>query len=254
MAQTITINVTDSIALEESKEVLKHGKLHKPSWWKEAKDLNYDVTKCPSVVDVINNSIVFCAPTDIEVKWDDNHRVQIRSAANIKGWNFEPIGTTFNINEDSEALPYYKFSGGSINFRIELVASITGSDNKTVRTVWMPPTLFQEDSVNKRYSTTPGAVNFPPTWPVAVLAMVSVNLNNVEGKSNRFIIKKGEVLGIYYFIDGISKLNYNVSKDIPTHTISKIAPGANYLIESGKYMKCPVTSRWNKIKSWITRN
>lgn len=253
MSQTITIKVPDKIALGEVQDILKFGKTHKPEWWNEAKERGYDIVKCPSILEMVNNSIVFYAPTDIKVEWDSSGNISIQSAAHLRGWSEEPVGTTINLNGAEEALPYYNFSGGSINFRVRLHAQFSGSDSKTIRTVWMPPTLFQKDSVNKRYSVTPGSVNFPPSWPLNPIAMLSVNISRQDLKSTTFIIKKGEAVGMYYFVDGISKVNYEVDRDMKPHTRSKIAAGADYLIESAKYEKCPFSrsrSMWSNLKFW----
>jgi hypothetical protein len=254
MGQKITIKVLDDLALLEVQQILKHGRANLPEWWVEAKKLDLGVSKCPSVRDVLNNSILFCAPSDIEISWDAQG-VRILTAANIAGWGLEPVGATISINGDSEAFPYYKFSGGTVNFRIQLNAQLKAPGFNTVRAIWMPPGYFQKDSSTKRYTITPGSINFPPSWPISLLAMLSINLKESPHLPNNFTIKKGEVLGIYYFVDGVSKVEYEVDRAMTPHTRSRTLAGADYLIESTTYKKCPFrsSSLFNKFISWFRK-
>jgi len=244
---SVTVVVKDSQALEAVKGVLTHGKTTKPDWWEGAK--NFPLIKCPSVLQMVNNSIVFRSPTDIRIEWKEDGSLDINTASHLMSWGSEPLDAQLNINGRQDAEPYYTFAGGIINFRVHVQAFLESSTGRTIPTIWMPAPFFQKGSIFKKYSATPGPVYFPPSWPSNPIAMLSIHIGDTS--KGTITIKKGEVLGAYYFVEGLSKVSYRKDPTIKRHTRSRILPGAEYLEEVARHTECPFTTRWQRLKRYL---
>ena len=194
-----------------------------PSWWAE----KFSKAKvCPSMRDLVANSIIVTSPMDITVEYLENGDINFKDPLETRGCKAkEPFPLIYlSHNSKEESGDFYEYAN-AINLKVHWpYITMANTEETPLRAMQMPATFYQKNLLDGRYTCATGEVIYPPGFRIDLINMLFVPR---KWRKKTMMIRKGEVLGAFYYPDGIASIRY-VEGKARDRVFTLAAPGGDY--------------------------